>query len=503
MNKALEISLKTAPNDPGCYIYRDKNGEILYIGKAKNLRNRVNQYFKERDERPKILFMLDQIDSIEFIKTINEIDALVLESNLIKKYKPKYNSDLKDDKRYIWIAIDRNEDFPRIYTTREQNLKNVEYFGPYPSAEIVKNLLKKIRHVFPYRNCRRKITIEGSEFYSSDTKPCLYYHLGLCGAPCANITTKEDYRRNINKIKSLLRGESQGITSELKKEMVEYSNKLEFEKAAAIRDKIKEFNYFSQLKFIEYGMDEAQAKAASTEKINLALSKFISKIKFDDLKVHDKFKIECYDISNIQGKNAVGSMVVSVDGKAAKHLYRKFKIKVKDTPDDFLMMQEMLTRRLKELDGTDESFSQKPDLMIIDGGKGQLSSAFEILQKFGLNIPVVGLAKREEEIFKVRLDEDNNLKFTRIKLSDNSEELFMIQRIRDEAHRFGITFHRKLRSKNMIVSSLDSIAGMGPITKKKLLLKYKSFEGIKKANKEELKKLINNKTVYRELIKNL
>jgi excinuclease ABC subunit C len=289
----------------------------------------------------------------------------------------------------------------------------------------------------------------------------------------------------------------------LEKEMYKLSETKRYENAAKVRDRLQEFKYISEQVIVDYGMDEDDLKIAKEERTMKALAQFVQKLKLPEVKLRNGFKIECYDISNIQGKNATGSMIVFVDGKPKKSFYRKFRIRAKDTPDDFLMMQEMLTRRLARIDSDDKSFSEIPDVMIIDGGKGQLSSAFEILQDSIHQIPLISLAKREEELFIPKLDLDNKLKYRKVILPRNSQELYLIQRIRDEAHRFAITYHRNLRSKSQITTTLDSIPGIGPKTKKKLLLKYGSFEGIRKAKKNDLKKIINNTRAYEEILKKL
>lgn len=502
-NDSLHHYLDSAPTDPGCYMYKTNSDKILYIGKAKNIRKRVNQYFHNFEKLdPKIQIMLEKAQKLEFIPTTNEIEALILESNLIKKYKPKYNTDLKDDKRYVWIKIDKNEDFPRISLTRDKNDKDI-FYGPFPSRTTVTTMLKRLRHLFPYRNCSRVIKYIDGKAISSDPKPCLYYHIGLCDAPCANFTSKEKYKQNINKIKLLLNGKTQSITEELKSEMTLLSNELKFEEAARTRDKIREFNYISQQVIVDYGMDEFDFAKAKEERIEKALKNIVEKIKIADLVVKPGFKIECYDISNIQGKNAVGSMVVFVDGKRKKAFYRKFKITVKDTPDDFTMMAEMVRRRLKRIGGDDASFKNAPDLMIIDGGKGQLSTIYTTMMESNNSIPLISLAKREEEIFKVELDQDNKVKFKMYRLKPKSEELFLIQRIRDEAHRFAITYHRNLRSKSSIITTLDSIGGIGPTSKRKLLQEFGSIEGIRKAKKEDVKKILKNSKAFEELMRNL
>ncbi len=501
--KSLEKYTKKAPQAPGCYIYRNSQNKVLYVGKAKNISKRIHQYFHNYPKlEPKIQLMLDRATNIEFVTTDNEIEALVLEANLIKKYKPKYNKNLKDDKRYVWIKIEKNEDFPRLVFAREKT-KGGEYFGPFPSKHLVENLLKRLRHIFPYRDCSRNIEEIDGKIRSSDPKPCLYYHIGLCDAPCTSKISKKDYKKNINKIRQIFKGNVNAIINDLRKQMAMYSKKLDFEEAAKIRDKLNEFIYVTEHVLIEYGMDEIDFEKAKEKEISTALNNLVQKLKIEELKARPGFKIECYDISNTQGKNATGSMVVFVDGKPKKAFYRKFKINTKDTPDDFAMMQEVLERRLKRIGTDDKSFGTTPDLIIVDGGKGQLSSSFETLNKHHSTIPIIGLAKREEEIFKIRFDEDNKIKFSRILLKKKTPELYLIQRIRDEAHRFAITYHRKIRGNSQLATTLDSIPGVGTKTKKKLLLEFGSWEGVKKAKKEDIGKIVKNSRTLSAILKQI
>lgn len=503
-NQNLLEKVQNLTLSPGCYIYKDSKQTPLYIGKAKNIRKRVSQYFHRYERlQAKIQMMLTKAVDIEIIETDTEVDALVLEANLIRKYKPQYNASLKDDKRYILIQVENREDFPRINLVREKKRKSAHYYGPFPAGHTIRNLLKKLRHIVPYRDCNRKIYEKDGKVYSSDPKPCLYYHIGLCNAPCAGLVDSNTYKKNIQKIGNVFEGKTKKMIEELKVAMVENSKEMNYERAAIYRDRIKELQYISEISLLDYDMDEVELAEAKNTRIYTALNNLINKLEFTELKVTDGFKIECFDISNIQGKNAVASMVVFVDGKSKKSHYRKFSIKTKDTPDDFHMMQEVLTRRFRRIGTDDKSFGKAPDLIIVDGGKGQLSSAYEVLQKEGVALPLIGLAKREEEIFKIILDEDNNINFKRIKLPDRSAELFLIQRIRDEAHRFAITYHRNLRSKSQIITSLDSIPGIGEKTKRKLLQEYGSFEGIRKARKDDLASIIKNKTVFNELLKRL
>jgi len=472
----------STPTAPGCYLYMDAEGGVLYVGKAKNIKNRVKSYFTNYPKlEARIQMMLQNAVDIQFLTVDSEFEALLLESNLIKKYATKYNVVLRDDKNYSYIKVEKSikgiRDFPRIRTTREKDDANAVFYGPYPSSLPIKNILKRLRKVFPYVSCNRRLIQVSSNPIEVDTNnsiPCLYYHIGLCQAPCASLINKEDYAKNFRNIIKFLDGKKGEIIADLEKEMAELSKGMDYEKAAIVRDKINDIKYVTQNVKIDRDVDDIIVDELKKEQRAQGINNLIEELGFpgDKLKNHDNFKIECYDISNIQGTNAVGAMTVMVEGVLRPDLYRKFKIKSKQTPDDYAMLQEVLSRRFRHFmfdqnraDEKDESFSTLPDLIIIDGGKGQLASAYTILKNFGLAdlIPIVGLAKREEEIFKVQwqfnYDDMPDLalkRFKRIFLPRKSESLFLVQRIRDEAHRFGITFHRKLRSKQM-VRELDKL----------------------------------------------
>jgi len=424
--------------------------------------------------------MIDQAADIEFLTVDSEVEALILETNLIKKYRPKYNQLMTDDKNYSWVKfekpINKVRDFPRIKIVRSKDDPKAEYFGPYPSRLPLKNILKRIRKVFPYVSCNRRLVQVGDNPLEVDTNnnvPCLYYHLGLCNAPCASLESKQDYMKNFNNIKKFFRGEKVDILRDLEREMGLYSKSFEYEKAAEVRDKINDIKYVVRSVSLDNNVDDIVISQLKEEERESAVKHLIEALKFpsENLKYHDNFRIECYDISNIQGTNAVGAMTVMINGKLRPDLYRRFRIRMKNEPNDFAMHQEMLGRRLRylvakfnhdegeEKPEIDESFDQMPDLIIIDGGKGQLAVTYRILMQYNLHnvIPIVGLAKREEEIFKYTKQfvdpdyQDVSMKtFTRILLPKASEALYLVQRIRDEAHRFGITYHRKLRSKQMV-----------------------------------------------------
>lgn len=550
--KPLLNKIKNAPVQPGCYIFRDAKNKVLYIGKAVNIRNRVNSYFTKYDQiDPKITIMIDLIRDVEFVTTDSELEALILETNLIKKYKPKYNRMMKDDKNYAWLVITKGDDFPRLKFVREKKLKKHDYFGPYVNLKAIKRALKQLRAIFAYASCNRKIYLykdkDGkTKLYSSDRKPCLYYHLKLCDAPCAGFTSRNEYRKNINNIKRFFRSRKFEIIHELTSQMNKASESKKFERAADIRDKLEDLKYIAQRIRIEKDMDEKLWKEKKEEARITGLKNLIKKLKVKNLEqtlvqssvsepqLKRSFRIECYDISNISGKSATGSMVVFTDGKADKSNYRKFKIKTKDEADDYQMLKEVFARRFRRKNGKDKSFKNTPDLIIVDGGKGQLSSVLKILSEYKLKIPTIGLAKKEEEIIKLKTESQKpkargprlkatgsrlkgtgktyglkpsassthsrrNFQVTR--LPRGSNELFLIQQIRDEAHRFAIKYHKILRSKKQVKSVLDDIPGVGEVVRKRLLKAFGSAEGIKKAAIEELQSVVKNKRTVENLKK--
>lgn len=486
----LQEKIQNAPKLPGCYLYKNSSKEIIYVGKAKNIRNRVKSYFVNYGKLDvRIQSMIDNAVDVEFITVDSEVESFILETNLIKKYRPKYNILMRDDKSYSWVMFEKpkkgKNDYPRIRITRTKEVEDAEYFGPYPNTMPLKNILKRIRKVFPYASCNRRLIQISDDPITVDTNnpvPCLYYHLGLCNAPCASLESKADYMKNFNDIKKFFKGEKSSILRELEREMVAYSKAQDYENASIVRDKINDIKYVTANIKVDNEVDDVAIANMKKIQRETALQELIEALKFpkDSLTYHQGFRIECYDISNIQGTSAVSAMTVMIDGEIRPDLYRRFRIRVKDTPDDFRMLQETLERRFKYLPTNkkgvrqpldpDDSFSMTPDLIIIDGGKGQLASSYLILKDFGLEktIPMVGLAKREEEIFimssqiramdggeidaeaKELITQNLEARFIRVFLKRRSEGLFLVQRIRDEAHRFGITYHRKLRSKKMV-----------------------------------------------------
>jgi excinuclease ABC subunit C len=510
--QSLKNKIDSLPKSPGCYIYKDSAGTIIYIGKAKSLYHRVHQYFVEPERlEPKIAIMVPQIVDLDFVVTDSEMEAFLLETNLIKKYRPKYNQEKKDDKNYVWLMFETNLDFPKISIVREKKKKGVTYIGPYPSTLPLKRILRMLRKVYPYRTCNRVINQEtvvnsvGTKtinIKSSDPKPCLFYYLHLCDAPCAGLVQKDAYRRNISNVKRFFNNEKQVLSSELQTEMQQQAKNHNFERAAILRDKVADLNYISQRIHIDTGTDEYSFEHEKKERTKQAVAELVKLLDTYSFEIKPGFKMECYDISNISGTNAVSAMVVFVDGKPAKNLYRKFKIRTKSSPDDFEMLREVFRRRFseKELTGKDESFSKLPELIVVDGGKGQLSATYTILRELNINVPIIGLAKKREEIFMPH-EEEGELQFSKRTLRNGSESKFLIQRLRDEAHRFGIRFHRSLRSKSQVHSQLDDIPGVGEIVKLKLLKAFGSVEGIKKATDHQISEVIKNKTTVGNLRK--
>jgi len=577
MSNALEIQIKSLPNSPGVYQYFDTNDVIIYVGKAKNLKKRVASYFTKNHENGKTKVLVKKIVSIKHIVVDTETDALLLENNLIKKYQPKYNVMLKDDKTYPWICI-KNERFPRIFLTRNVVKDGSEYFGPYTSIRTAKALLDLIKELYTLRTCNYDLSKE--KIAAKKYKVCLEYHLGNCKAPCENLQTEENYQADVSAIRNIIKGNFKESLEKFSELMQGFASKMEFEEAHKIKEKIDQLaNYqakstvvnpsinnvdvFSVISDESYGYvnffkiangsiiqshtTEIKKKLDESDKELLELSiieirqRFNSQSKEiyvpfavelgDDIKVtipktgdkkrivelsirnaryfrQDRFKqlkivdpdrhanrimslmkadlrlkeeprhIECFDNSNIQGTHPVAACVVFRNGKPSKKEYRHYNIKTVVGPDDFASMEEVVFRRYKRLLAENESL---PQLIIIDGGKGQLSSALKSLDILGLRgkIAIVGIAKRLEEIY---YPGDS----VPLYLDKKSESLKVIQFLRNEAHRFGITFHRNKRSKSAIQSELEQIPGIGKQTITTLLRKFKSAKRVKMARLEEL-----------------
>ena len=608
ISEHLQGILATLPTKPGCYIMKNAAGTIIYVGKAINLKNRVRSYFHaDASHDNKTRRLVREINHLEWIVVGSELEALILEMNLIKRHRPKYNIRLKDDKRYPYIKVHWNEAYPHVSVTRLMAEDGGRYFGPYTSAWAVYQTLDVLRRIFPYLSCDREIT-------GLDQRACLYYDIKLCTAPCIGVVDQTGYRAMISDLMDFLAGHSETIVSRMQAEMETAAEELRFEKAAALRDRLKAVqsiierqkvvfaaDYLDsdvlamartdgeacvQIFFIRGGkligreyfilegteettdsevltqfvqqfyaeaatvpdqvmlpnqLEEAQIVSqwlrskhggkkvkmfvpkdgqpqelvqmaaenaaetlqalraqwqADTHKQEMALAELQSAFSLPQ----PPNRIECYDISHTQGVATVGAMVVFEQGVPAKKLYRKFNIDSTSigAPDDFASMEEVLTRRFKRWsvaqDPTtatgpgakqDESFAFLPDLIIIDGGKGQLSRAVKVLENYGLygKVPVVGLAKREEEVFFPHRSEP-------LLLGRHSQGLYLVQRIRDEAHRYGITAHRARRTKQGLASTLDSIPGIGPARRKSLLRHFGSLDKIKAASVTELTEVV-------------
>ena len=574
---AIEIQLKSLPEVPGVYQYFDKQDKIIYIGKAKNVKKRVTSYFNKTVENHKTRVLVKNISRIEHVVVDSEMDALLLENNLIKKYKPRYNILLKDDKTYPWICI-KNEPFPRVFFTRKVFKDGSEYFGPFTSLKTVRSLFDLVKGLYPLRSCNYDLSEE--KISAQKYKVCLEYHIGNCLAPCVAAIDTASYGKNIESIRQILKGNFKEALNAFEHQMKYYAQKMEFEKAQWIKEKIEDlknfqakstvvnpkishvdvFSIFSDESYgyinylqVSYGaivrshtleikkkLDESDATLlqlgiieirqlfSSTSKtvflnekvslgdelkvfvpqqgdkkklvdLSLRNAKYFRMERFKQMKIVDPDRhskrimsqmkadlrlpqepvhIECFDNSNIQGSNPVAACVVFKNGKPSKKEYRHYNIKTVTGPDDFASMEEVVFRRYKRLLEEDEPL---PQLIVIDGGKGQLSFAVKSLDVLGLRgkISILGIAKRLEEIY---FPNDS----IPLYLDKKSETLKILQRARDEAHRFGITFHRNKRSKGALKSGLDTIPGVGPKTKETLLRKFKSFKRIKEASKEDL-----------------
>ncbi|MDR3575525.1 MAG: excinuclease ABC subunit UvrC [Anaerolineaceae bacterium] len=601
VSEHIQGILDTLPNKPGCYQMKNAAGEIIYVGKAINLRNRVRSYFQDgRDQDMKTRQMVRHIVDIQWIVVGSELEALILEMNLIKKHRPHYNIRLKDDKRYPYIKVHWADPFPKVTVTRQMVNDGSRYYGPYTSVWAVHQTLDVLRRIFPYLTCDRVIT-------GKDPRPCLYYDIKLCTGPCIGAIDQQGYRQIIEDLGQFLEGRTGPIVDRLRQQMDTAAEELRFEKAATLRDQIQAIDKVVekqkvitsdqmdsdviamartdgeacvQIFFIRAGkmigreyfilegtedeadnhvigefvkqfyseaatippqvllpneVEEAQIikqwlrsrrggqkvelvvprQGTPQELVQLAsenatetLKALRSQWEADTNKQTEALaelqqalqltsppnRIECYDISNTQGTAAVGSMVVFEQGVPSKNLYRRYNIKSVTGPDDFASMEEVLTRRFKrwqaaqEVSGPgekpDPSFSMLPDLLIVDGGKGQLGRAVKVLEEFGLTdrVPVTGLAKQQEELFVPGKSES-------LLLPRHSQGLYLLQRIRDEAHRFAITAHRNRRSKAGLASRLETVPGIGPARRKALLTQFGSIKDIKEASLEELKRI--------------
>ena len=589
MNEKIEAKLKLLPDKPGVYKMFNARGELIYVGKAINLKNRVRQYFQSsKNHPPKVASMVSNIDDFDFVIVGNETEALNLESNLIKQNKPYYNILLKDDKHFPYIRIDYKQDFPRVEIVRKYKKDGAKYFGPYLSGFALRESITAVREHFPIRQCKKDIR----KAIARGERPCLMYHIGKCCAPCTGKVTPEEYRLLLDQVTALFQGNCKTYIDDLTAKMMAESEKLNFEKAAQYRDRIRAMQSISEkqiassasdnsydvfalarneLETVVYGLFVRAGNVISAESFSInagdepfseIISQFLLQFyvgmanipkeiiimdEADDVhnielllqqqsghavKIHvprrgEKLKqgqlarmnaeetigrhrelthrewersegaltelmqiigmdvfphrIECFDNSHIQGRDTVGSMVVFIDGKPDKTLYRRFRTKQNTGGDDYLAMREHLTRRFRRTIDGDEKFAELPDLLIVDGGIGQLNVALEVLNDFGLAyISCIGLAEKNEEI--ILPDERES-----VILARSSPVLQLLQRVRDEAHRFAITYHRNLRARNSLYSVLDNIKGIGDRRKRALYEKFLTIDAIKAADMDELK----------------
>ena len=601
MNDLIKTKIVSLPKNSGVYVMRNISGQVIYVGKAKNLKNRVSQYFMSGKKDDKVKAMVEHIYDLEYFITPSEIDALALESNFIKKYKPYYNILLKDDKTFAYIKVNLKQDFPRFEITRKIKNDSCKYFGPYISGVSANEILKTIHLAFPLRTHNIKI-------FNNKQQKKGYGSFLLSSASSREKITKEQYRIIVNQTIDFLSGKDDEIEIILKDKMQKNASAENFEQALLLRDRINMIEKMKEKSIISLPRDlQLDAFGISTDGLSVALcivvcrggkilgiqnfsllsissdmgeiltqfimqyyeknlipheilvaenfafkdelEQFLAKKKNGAIKINvpqksvkAKFvamatenaflhltnsltkekqkenrtygallrlqeklnlgslprRIECYDISNLGGTNSVASMVVFLNGEADKKSYRKFKIKTVEGPNDFLSMQEALTRRLEKIKNNDLDFGEKPNLIVIDGGKGQLSSAYEILQNSKIEgIDLISLAKQFEEVFKPN-------QTVPIMLERKSAELKLLLQVRDEAHRFAITFHKLLRGKKSIESSLDNISGLGNKRKKLLLQTYGSIDKIKNASIEELSKIKSfGKNIAKKILDNL
>lgn len=587
MTTALKAKLSTLPKQPGCYLFKDASGTVLYVGKAVNLRQRVRSYFqKSAQHTPKVARMVRRIADLEWIVTDSELEALILECNLIKRHRPPYNVLMRDDKSYPYLCLTMGEKFPRLLVTRRVRKDGSRYFGPFANSNAVWSTHRLLHRTFPLIPCGKVWSGEAVQ------RPCLYYHMGRCLAPCAGLADADAYRQVVEQVVLFLEGKGDTLIRQLEAQMMEAAENLEFERAAKIRDQIRalqdvlqrqkmvnpegtdedvialvkdERGACVQMFFIRGGKllgqrhffvsegaeeqpgaiigeflkqyyqeapevperillpyeveegrlisqwlrqrrgsaveirvphrgEEARLVELAAHNAELALQSLRQELEHQSewlesalLELQEELhlphlpqRIEAYDISNIQGIAPVGSMVVFEGGQPKKSDYRRFRIRWHpESPNDFAMMQEVLTRRLREAMEGDEKWRTLPDLILIDGGRGQLNAALEVIQSMGLQIPAIGLAKRHEEV--ILPDEPEPLELPR-----HSKALHLLQRIRDEAHRFALAYHRKLREERAVRSPLDEIPGIGPRRKKMLLRLFGSIDRIRSASVEEL-----------------
>lgn len=456
----IREKLIKVPNSPGVYLMKDKDGQLLYLGKARQLKKRVSSYFgRGRYQSPRTEALIKKVNDIDFITTATEAEALLLEHSLIKRYLPRYNVTLRDDKSYPFLKLTIQEEFPRLIITRKRKVDGALYYGPFTNVKLLREALKFLRRTFPTRSCR-----------VFPSKPCLYYHIGQCLGPCQGKVTREDYERLVKELRLFLKHGRDALMEEFASQMKELSNHKEFERAAKIRDRIEALSRVKE----EVGGVVKLEGARSELKEFLGLAR-------------PPHRIEAYDISALSGTYSVGSQVTFVDGDPDKSAYRRFKIKGVVGIDDYQMMREVIQRSFKKFGQTERP---EPDLIIIDGGRGHLASALAELKQLGWGkVQAIGIAKELNHIYLPR-------RGSAVTFPAHSKALYLIQRVRDEAHRFAISYHRTLRKRALRTSMLDEIRGVGPARKRRLLIHFGSISKIVKASVGELLKVdsIDRKT---------
>ena len=584
VSEDIQSVLQNLTTEPGVYRFYDKKDSLLYVGKAKNLKRRVTSYFNRQHDNFKTTYMVRKIERIEILVVETEMDALLLENNLIKKYQPRYNILLKDDKTYPWICI-KKEPFPRVFYTRQLIKDGSEYYGPYTNPKIISAMLNFIRQIYPLRTC--KFNLSDDNIKAKKFKECLEFHIGNCLAPCVGKQQSNDYDQDIDHIRQILKGNIRTVVQHFKTEMLKLSDKMEYEKAQLVKEKIEQLEHYqskssivspiindvdvfaiasdkdyafvnffkvssgaiiqahsmeikkkldeSDEELLTMAITEIRQRFHSTSKeafVNISIESHWQQLKISVPKIGDKYNlvnlcfknaknvqkdrlrkneelrqrldnkrvleqlqhdlrlnskprhIECFDNSNMQGSNPASACVVFKNAKPSKQDYRFFNVKTVQGPDDFASMEEVVFRRYKRLQ---EEAQDLPQLIVIDGGKGQLSSARRSLEKLNLHhkIAIIGIAKRLEEIY---FPNDS----IPLYLDKRSESLKVIQQLRNEAHRFSLKHHRNRRSKDSLGTSLDAIEGIGPKTVEKLITHFGSVKRVLEANEKELTKLVGN-----------
>ena len=424
----------------------DSNGQIIYVGKAKSLANRVGQYFQKNLRDGKTKQLVENISELQIIEVFSELEALILEAALIRKFRPKYNISLKDDKSYLYIVIRKEGDFKKVLTARRNDvLKSDRCSGPFPDSQTAKYIVRAIRRIFPFRDC----SLAKFAKYQKLGSPCLYGHIGLCPAPCVGRVSKQEYQANINRIAQFLQGKQKNIVGDMRKKMSRYAKNMEYEEAEKVRKILTRFEYVQQSfraprEFMEnpYLVDDIYEMALKELVDVLPMLKSLPR------------RIECYDVANISGKAAAVSMVVAINGRLEKREYKKFKIKLEETPNDVFMLKEALTRRFLHETHDDLAHWGLPDLVVVDGGKGQVGVAVDIVTSLGLDIPIIGLAKKEETVVFRHCEErsdEANPEYQELRLPKTSEALKLLQRLRDESHRFARVYHHHLRTQSTLL----------------------------------------------------